>query len=90
MAKIYIFPNNNSINKEPVTQKSPPLKMNWLKPINRLIIFTVQIILAIFWIPIKWILSIDCFFQLLRIIYYWNTPGIEYMRNGHFYCISRC
>ena len=77
MAKINIFPNGSSINKNPVTQKSSPLKMNWLKPIYRSIIFIIQIVLAIFWIPIKWILSIDCFFQLLRMMYYWNTPGIH-------------
>lgn len=77
MAKIYIFPNGNGTNQGPVTQKSPPLKTNWFKPIYRSIIVAIQIILAIFWIPIKWVLSIDCFFQLLRMLYYWNTPGIH-------------
>lgn len=77
MAKIYIFPNGNDPYQGPITQKSQPLKTNWFKPIYRSIIVTIQIILAIFWIPIKWVLSIDCFFQLLRMLYYWNTPGIH-------------
>jgi len=76
MAIIITFPNSNAASKGPVTQKIPPGK-SWIKPIYTLLISITKIVLAIFWIPIKWIFSIDCFIQLLRTMYYWNTPGIH-------------
>lgn len=27
-------------------------------------------------LPLQWIVSIDCFLQLIRVIHYWSTPGI--------------
>lgn len=34
-------------------------------------VFTVLV-----WPIMKWIVSIDCVFQLVRLMYYWNTPGV--------------
>jgi hypothetical protein len=76
MAKIIIFPNSNTATKGPITQKIPQGK-NWIKTISTLLVSITKIILAIFWTPIKWFLAIDCFIQLLRTMYYWNTPGIH-------------
>ena len=76
MAKIIIFPNSNIATKGPITQKIPQGK-NWIKTISTLLVSITKIILAIFWTPIKWFLAIDCFIQLLRTMYYWNTPGIH-------------
>ena len=28
------------------------------------------------WPILKWILSIEVFFQFARMLYYWNTPGV--------------
>ena len=30
---------------------------------------------VLLWTPLKWIISIDCVFKLIRMMYYWNTPG---------------
>jgi len=35
------------------------------------------LILGILWTPIEWLLYLDCFIQLIRAIYYWNTPGVH-------------
>jgi hypothetical protein len=29
------------------------------------------------WPILKWVLSIEVFFQMLRMFYHWNTPGIH-------------
>lgn len=76
MAKIIEFPNSNDPNKRPIIYTPKP-KRNWFKSAFFSFAYITKIILAIFWIPIKWILSMDCFFQLLRMLYYWNTPGIH-------------
>ncbi|WP_347990394.1 KleE stable inheritance protein [Methylomonas sp. AM2-LC] len=76
MAKIILFPNSNTANKSPITQIRQQGK-HWTKSLCILLVSIIKIILAIFWTPIKWILSIDCFIQLLRTMYYWNTPDIH-------------
>lgn len=34
------------------------------------------VLLVLFWTPIKWVLSIDVFFQGIRAIYYWDDPTV--------------
>jgi hypothetical protein len=34
------------------------------------------VLTAICWPVLKWVLSLDCVFQLVRMIYHWDTPGI--------------
>ncbi|MDF7677069.1 KleE stable inheritance protein [Neisseriaceae bacterium ESL0693] len=36
----------------------------------------VQITVVLIWPILKWIVSIEVFFQFIRMIYHWNTPDI--------------
>lgn len=35
----------------------------------------VWVVTVLVWPILKWIVSMDCVFQLVRMIYYWDTPG---------------
>jgi Uncharacterized KleE stable inheritance protein len=74
MAKIYVFPNKNRTLNRTNVEKNSASKTNWLNRVYILSVLSIRAILTIFWIPIKWILSIDCFFQFLKILYYWDNP----------------
>jgi hypothetical protein len=35
------------------------------------------VVTVLIWPILKWVVSIDCFFQLIRMIYHWDTPGVH-------------
>lgn len=37
----------------------------------------VWIVFMLIWPVLKWVVSIEVFFQLLRMMYHWNTPGVH-------------
>lgn len=37
----------------------------------------VWIVFVLIWPVLKWVVSIEVFFQLLRMMYHWNTPGVH-------------
>jgi hypothetical protein len=37
----------------------------------------VWVTTVLVWPVLKWVLSIEVFFQLLRMFYHWNTPGVH-------------
>ncbi len=59
-----------------ITNVESPLTQHKLHIIGKAT-SVIRILLAICWAPIKWILSIDCFFQLMRMMYYWNDPSVH-------------
>jgi len=36
----------------------------------------IWVVTVLLWPIIKWVLSIITFFQFLRMLYHWNTPGV--------------
>lgn len=37
----------------------------------------VWIVFVLAWPMLKWVISIEVFFQLIRMIYHWDTPGVH-------------
>lgn len=37
----------------------------------------VWIITALLWPVLRWVVAIEAFLQMLRTMYYWNTPGMH-------------
>ena len=35
------------------------------------------VVTVLLWPFLKWIVALDCVFQLLRTAYYWDTPGVH-------------
>lgn len=80
MSKIIKFPG---VQDEPTTPASPPEVPT--KPARRFTAATVLnavvrfvwVITVLVWPVAKWIISIDVFFQFLRMFYHWDTPGVH-------------
>lgn len=36
----------------------------------------VWVLMVLVWPVLKWVISLDCVYQLVRAIYYWDTPGV--------------
>jgi hypothetical protein len=37
---------------------------------------TIWVFTVLLWPVVSWIIALDCLFQLIRMLYYWNTPHI--------------
>ncbi|ECZ2944950.1 protein kleE [Salmonella enterica] len=80
MSKIIKFPG---VQDEPVAPTSPPEVP--AKPARRftaaavlnVVVRFVWVITVLVWPVAKWIISIDVFFQFLRMFYHWDTPGVH-------------
>jgi hypothetical protein len=35
------------------------------------------VVTVLLWPLLKWVVALDCVFQLLRTVYYWDTPGVH-------------
>jgi hypothetical protein len=46
----------------------------------------LQIVVALLWPWLKWVLAIDVTWQLARMVYHWQTPGVHagWTFLGHF------
>jgi hypothetical protein len=60
-----------------MTYIEPLMRMGEIKELS-----IVSLVKCFWWIarlvllPLQWILSIDCFLQLIRMIHHWSTPGV--------------
>jgi hypothetical protein len=75
MAKIIKFPKQPSTTEklDPVL-KSPEL--NKVKSsFGSSIIKIIWAFSVLVWPILKWVISIDCAFQFIRMLYFWNTAG---------------
>ncbi|EHW7386046.1 protein kleE [Escherichia coli] len=80
MSKIIKFPG---VPVEPKAPAAPPESPN--KPAPRLTVAAVLngllrfvwVVTVLVWPVAKWIISIDVFFQFLRMFYHWDTPGVH-------------
>jgi hypothetical protein len=45
--------------------------------IGNVAVKVVWICTVVVWPFLKWVISIDCVFKLIRMLYYWHTPGVH-------------
>ena len=75
MANVIKFPKQpGTFNKlDPVLRPSPAIKA---KPDYANGVIKLFWVIGVFaWPLIKWVLSIDCVVQFLRMLYFWNNTG---------------
>lgn len=56
---------------------SSPSALTIATRITNRTVTALRLILSILWTPINFVLALDCFFQLVRAIYYWDNPNIH-------------
>lgn len=83
MSKIIKFPKGGPVHPGPPAavpvqpQADPPKATNakgggFVAAVVR----WVWIAVVLVWPVLKWVVSIEVFFQGVRMVYYWNTPGM--------------
>ncbi len=77
MTNIIQFPRTNktAILIEP--KVAAPVSKPEKSGIGAALVKGIWVFTVLVWPLLKWIISIDCFFQLVRMMYYWNTPGMH-------------
>lgn len=75
------FPQKGRPAGKQATVPTPDLTRKSVKPtrvkivLDKMVSF-VWVTIVLVWPFVKWVLSIEIFFQMLRMIYHWNTPGV--------------
>lgn len=77
MTNIYKFPTKTDAAQQEVVpdraqhaQAKP--RRNLFAPVLRF----VWVVTVLVWPILKWVVSITVFFQFIRMVYHWNTPGV--------------
>jgi hypothetical protein len=55
----------------------PPAPKNAGSGLGNILVQAVWLCTLLVWPLLKWVISLDCVFKLLRMMYYWHTPGIH-------------
>ncbi|MCL7423227.1 MAG: protein kleE [Methylobacter sp.] len=78
MTNIIKFPQKNTQPKDsdPATVKPAKNCDSKKKSVLDRSLHFVWVVVVLIWPILKWMLSLDVFFQMLRMVYHWNTPGI--------------
>ena len=80
MSKIIKFPGVPVEPKAPAPPHKAPSKpaprFTTATIVNALVRL-IWVVTVLVWPVAKWIISIDVFFQFLRMFYHWDTPGVH-------------
>ena len=73
MSKVEDFPREKQAPSKAQVAPSQAAKT----PDTPLLIKGIWVVTVLIWPILKWVVSIDCVFKLIRAIYYWDTPGVH-------------
>lgn len=76
MTNIIKFPRQADAAVEVEPKASVPMPKVMGPGVGATVVKGVWVFTVLVWPILKWIISIDCFFQLIRMIYHWETPGV--------------
>lgn len=85
MTTVLKFPKDNpraaGRDHDLTPEGKPPAKAG-----SNVLVRVLWVVLALLWVPVKWVLSVDVFWQFLRMVYYWNDPAVHagWTFAGHF------
>ena len=77
MTKIINFPRRTKPTVEGTPRAATPVPAPVKAGIGSAVVKAVWVVLVLVWPILKWIVSIDCVFQLIRMFYHWDTPGVH-------------
>lgn len=75
MTNIYNFPGKDAAKAVPMPDKASGGFYAKGKSLPAALVRFVWVVTVLVWPVLKWVLSIEVFFQLLRAFYYWDDPG---------------
>jgi len=75
MTNIYKFPGKDAAPAIPVPDKASGDFYAKGKSLSAALVCFVWVVVVLVWPVLKWVLSVEVFFKLLRAFYYWDDPG---------------
>jgi len=76
MTNIIKFPAKKTQSVGSVQDKSTNRLNVIAKTVFDCVIRFVWVVTVLTWPIFKWVMSLDILFQMFRMIYHWNTPGV--------------
>ncbi len=77
MTNIIQFPRTNKASIPIEQEVAAPVSKPETPDMGAALVKGIWVFTVLVWPLLKWIISIDCFFQLVRMMYYWNTPRMH-------------
>lgn len=77
MTNIINFPRQAKPSIEDAPKAATPVPTPVKAGIGAAVVNAVWVVMVLVWPVLKWIVSIDCVFQLIRMFYHWDTPGVH-------------
>ena len=76
MTNIIKFPRQAEAAIEDKPKAAVPTPKAQQPGVGAAVVKGVWVFTVLVWPILKWIVSIDCFFQFVRMIYHWDMPGV--------------
>ncbi len=76
-SNIIIFPNREGRGTQVAPTCVPVRSANTVKTVVSSLVWFVWVATALVWPVLKWVLSIEVFFQFIRMICYWDARGVH-------------
>ena len=77
MSNIIKFPNDGNPAKMcAVTNNKKAFDVRLKRTCDKIIRF-IWVVTVLIWPMLKWVLSIEVFYQFVRMIYYWNSANVQ-------------
>lgn len=77
MTNIIQFPRHNKAAIPIEAKVAAPVSKPEKPGMGTALVKGIWVFTVLVWPLLKWTISIDCLFQLVRMMYYWNTPGMH-------------
>jgi hypothetical protein len=74
MTNIVKFPRQEAVEEAPKVE-DPVRKLDGAG-IGATVFKGVWVVTVLVWPILKWVIALDCVYQLVRMLYHWNTPGV--------------
>ena len=76
MSKIIKFPSVHNPSVSPIHSNVENITAGKGKRLSTFLLRFIWVVTVLVWPVLKWILSIEVFYRLIRMWYHWNTPDV--------------
>lgn len=76
MTNIIKFPRQVEVTVEAVPKAVEPMPKTKGAGVAAALVKGVWVLTVLVWPILKWVVSLDCVFQFVRMMYHWDSPGV--------------
>lgn len=76
MTNIIKFPSRVKAAVEATHEAVEPIHKRKSEGVTAALVKGIWVLTVLIWPILKWVVSLDCVFQFVRMMHHWNTPGV--------------